>query len=216
MKIVLISDTHCRFSNIKIPKCDILISCGDYGFRGTPEEIKKFHEWLNEQNAKFIISVQGNHELWVEKNFVEAKIIAETACPRVFFIEEGLIDIENIKIYCSAITPFFCNWAYNRHRGEEIRKHWDKIPLDIDVLVTHGPIRGVLDYCHREHVGCSDLAKKIHELKNLKFHAFGHIHEGYGIHKENGITFINASICDERYLPINKPIVFNLKKSKVL
>lgn len=214
MKIVCISDTHCRFNDIKIPKCDILISCGDYSFRGTLEEVRKFHEWLNKQDAKFIISVQGNHELGVEKNFSLSKQIAEEACPGVYFIEEGLVEIDNAKIWCSAITPFFCNWAYNRHRGEEIRKHWDKIPLDIDILVTHGPVQGILDYVHGEHVGCLDLAKKIYDLKNLQLHVSGHIHCGYGIHKEGNMTYINASICDEQYRPTNKPMVFNFKKSK--
>jgi hypothetical protein len=43
-----------------------------------------------------------------------------------------------------------------------------------------------------------------------KVHVFGHIHEGYGVLKQNGTTFINASVCDERYRPFNAPIVIDL------
>jgi Icc-related predicted phosphoesterase len=39
---------------------------------------------------------------------------------------------------------------------------------------------------------------------------FGHIHEAYGLFEQSGTTFINACICDERYQPVNAPIVFDL------
>lgn len=217
MKIVIISDVHCKFNNLKIESCDILISCGDYSFHGRPEEVRKFHKWLDEQDAKYIISVQGNHEMGVERNFQLSKEIAEEVCPDIHFIDEGLVEIEGLKIWCSAITPFFYNWAWNRFRGEEIKKHWDKIPLDIDVLVTHGPPHGILDGVERfngktclyelEHVGCEELYKKIQDLKNLKVHAFGHIHCGNGSLKVGDTNFINASICNEKYEPVNKPYI---------
>ena len=41
---------------------------------------------------------------------------------------------------------------------------------------------------------------------------FGHIHEGYGVTYENETTFVNASICNSKYEPINKPITIELKE----
>ena len=218
VKIVAISDVHCKFDALVIPKCDILISCGDYSFRGTNEEVQKFHAWLNKQNAKHIISVQGNHEKGVEKNFSLAKKLALEACSKVHFIDEGLVEVEGLKIWCSAITPFFCDWAWNRYRGEEIKKHWDLIPTDIDVLVTHGPPHKILDrvdradYVMGHHVGCEDLFNKILTIPTLKHHFFGHIHGGHGHHKFNGVNYWNASICDESYWPSNKPTIVKMKK----
>lgn len=214
MKITFISDVHCKFNKLIIPKSDILISCGDYSFLGEPHEVKNFHKWLNKQDATHLISVQGNHEKGVEKNFQLSKQTAEEVCPRVHFIDEGLVEIEGFKIWCSAITPFFCNWAWNRYRGKEIKKHWDKIPLDVDFLITHGPPYGILDTVSTHYpvasLGCEELANKIKELKNLKIHSFGHIHDSYGVVDKEGVKFINASICTEQYKPINTPISIEL------
>jgi Icc-related predicted phosphoesterase len=214
MKICVISDIHCKQNSVTIPECDILISSGDYSFRGELHVVKDFHKWLNKQPAKHIISVQGNHETGVERNFQISKLEAEKACPRVHFVDEGLVEVEGLKVWCTAITPFFCNWAWNRYPGDEIQKHWDLIPSGIDILVSHGPPHKILDGVPEgggrvRHCGCPQLLAKVLELKP-KFHFFGHIHEGRGIHTQDGITFVNASICNENYQPIHKPVVVTI------
>lgn len=210
LKIVAISDVHERWHKLVIPKCDLLISCGDYSFRGESRVVREFHEWLNKQDAKHIISVQGNHELWVEKNFEEAKLIAQNACPKIHFIDEGLVEIEGLKIWGSAITPWFNNWAWNRKRSE-IEQHWKEIPDNTNILITHGPPYSILDqttYFTGEpkpgYLGCEELYKRINELKDLDLHFFGHIHSpgGQQVHR-NGKSFYNTAICDEIYLPYN-------------
>jgi Icc-related predicted phosphoesterase len=216
MKIVAMSDVHNRYQKIIIPTCDLLISCGDYSSMGRLHEVKNFHKWIDKQPATHIISCQGNHELQVEKNFQISKQVALEECPRAHFLDEGPLEIEGVKIWCSAITPFFCNWAWNRFRGPYIKEHWDRIPEDIDILVTHGPPYGILDTVYntdgtpKEHVGCQDLYSRIWYLKKIKLHFFGHIHNEYG-HKElNGVKFYNASICDETYNPVNLPTVVEI------
>lgn len=219
MKIIAISDTHCKWNKLQIPECDILISAGDYSFRGEKHVVKDFHKWLSKQKAKHIISVQGNHELWVEENFLEAKQVAEEACPGVHFIDEGLVEIEGIKIWGSAITPFFCDWAWNRHPGE-ITKHWNRIPNDTNILITHGPPYDILDktiYANGdprpEPLGCYQLMERIKQLKDLDLHFFGHIHHPGGgqVHKD-GVSFYNSAICDEAYCPTNPLTVVEYEK----
>ena len=78
------------------------------------------------------------------------------------------------------------------------------------MLITHGPPFGIADATPSgEHVGCEELRKALARVKP-KIHIFGHIHGGYGTYLEEipGLTFINASNCDESYRPFNKPIVF--------
>lgn len=228
LKICAISDVHCRWKNLNIPEVDILISSGDYSFKGEKHVVKEFHEWLNKQDAGYIISVQGNHELWVEKNFQEAKEIAEKACPGVHFLQHSPIEIEGIKIFGSAWTPWFYSWAWNARRTPEqalafggpfIGDLWKDIPDDTNILVTHGPPYGILDELvypdgtpKGELVGCEELSKRISQLNQLDLHIFGHIHCGAGQKHLNGVSYYNASVCDEQYYPSNPITIIDYQK----
>ena len=203
MLIYGISDVHNRYKDLVVPPCDLLISTGDYSFRGDISETRNFHKWLDEQPATYIISVMGNHELGVEKNFELHKVLALEQCPRVHFIEEGLIQIEDLKIWCSSYTPAFCDWAYNVYTDEDLKKHWDMIPEGIDILATHGPPYGMLDevFCppsYAEHKGCRKLWDAVLRVKP-KAHIFGHLHYHYGQKEFNGIKFYNIANCNDSY-----------------
>lgn len=214
LKICAISDTHKQYRNLIIPKTDILISCGDYSNQGEPDTVKDFHSWLNEQDATHKISVQGNHEVWVESNWNEAKQIALDACPGVHFTEEGPLEIEGIKFWCASVTPFFYDWAWNRRKGE-IQKHWNLIPDDTEVLITHGPPANILDVTPRgENVGCPFLMDKIAQLPNLEIHIFGHIHFCGGLERHiDGVSYYNAAVCDERYMTTNPITIIDYIKN---
>ncbi|RJF75555.1 hypothetical protein D3875_00445 [Deinococcus cavernae] len=107
------------------------------------------------------------------------------------------------------VTPFFCNWAFNRHE-DEIGRHWAMIPDDVDVLVTHGPAQGILDrILEEEEVGCPQLLRVVERIQP-QLHLFGHIHEGYGTEIYGPTRFVNASICTADYEPKNRPVVIDL------
>ncbi|MDD3371012.1 MAG: metallophosphatase domain-containing protein [Alphaproteobacteria bacterium] len=206
MKIAVISDTHAQWSKLKVPECDLLISTGDYsGYQGNEGEFRFFHKWLNKQPAKHIVSCQGNHEVWVQNNLDKAREIAAEVAPRVHFMVEGGLEIEGIKIWCSPVTPMFYNWAWNVNPGAAIQAYWKLIPDDTEILVTHGPPAGILDTCEPDGIplGCPSLRERIRELNHLKLHVFGHIHSSSGSCEKDGIRFINASVCNERYEPVN-------------
>lgn len=210
MKIVIISDVHGKWKKLVIPECDVLVSAGDYSFTGEKHMVEDFHKWMSAQPARHVVSVQGNHEKWVEKNEQEARDLVFKVAPRVRFVVEESFEIEGVKFHGSAITPWFYNWAWNVRRGPPIKAHWDKIPDNTQVLITHGPPDGILDIVYfpdgvtpKERVGCMDLMDRILQLKDLKVHGFGHIHGSAGEHTFNGVKFINASICDEQYMPTN-------------
>ena len=83
------------------------------------------------------------------------------------------------------------------------------IPNNTDVLITHGPPATILDDVRGLPEGCVDLLARILQI-NPKYNIFGHIHEGYGGIRKGDTIFINASVCDGLYRPINEPVVFNL------
>jgi hypothetical protein len=122
----------------------------------------------------------------------------------------GIVDGDEpeIKIWGSPWQPEFYNWAFNLPRGEALKEKWDMIPVDTDILITHGPPFGKLDYVDysKINVGCEELLKRVEEIKP-KIHVCGHIHGGYGYVFDGNTHFINASILNDRYEFRNKPII---------
>ena len=221
VKLVCISDTHTMHSQIKIPEGDIILHAGDVSYKGTKAEIKEFLEWYEQLNFKHKILIAGNHD-W---GFEESPNFFEAMCKGygIKYLKDSGVKLEGIKFWGSPVQPAFCDWAFNRARNEFtannefavtdnginmdygydlIKPHWDMIPDDTDVLITHGPPHGILDQTVRGklNVGCEDLLEAVYRVKP-KLHVFGHIHEVKGRKEYDGITFINASSVDLRYNP---------------
>jgi Icc-related predicted phosphoesterase len=221
MKLVIISDTHNHHDKLDVESGDVIIHSGDCSGRGWEHEIKNFIKWYSELDFTHKIYVPGNHEIGLEEKYDEWKVWFAEAGIDILFDET--ITVEGIstddwewyeyKVHGSPITPNFGSWAFMRARGEEIQKHWFKIPSDTDILVTHGPPHGILDEVPSfwgpqgvEHAGCEMLLARVKQVKP-KLHIFGHIHEGYGSLVQDGVEYINASIMDESYTPVNQPTV---------
>ena len=208
MKIVTISDTHCMHREVDVPDGDVLIHAGDMTGRGEMERLLDFCEWMNELPHKHKIVIAGNHDFCFEnwRRDEAIRMMEEVAV----YLEDSSVVIDGVKFYGSPWQPEFCDWAFNLPRGEALREVWSKIEADTDVLITHGPPLGILDKCPGGNVGDEELAKAIDGL-NLKYHIFGHIHEGYGTTKAGEVTHINASNCTGSYRPINPPITFEIE-----
>lgn len=212
LKIVAISDTHNDHNELDIPECDILIHAGDATGKGYEYEVKRFAKWFQAQPARHKIFVPGNHELYFDHLLPNSKSWFNDNCPDGHLLIDQTIEIEGVVIHGSPVQPWFFDWGFNRARNygesiqrhiKEIKPHWDMIPNNVDILVTHGGPRGILDYAPRGgHVGCDELLARV-KVVTPDLHFFGHIHEGYGQHHENGTNFYNVAICDGYYQPIN-------------
>lgn len=209
MKIVAASDTHTKHTGLCVPECDILIHAGDATFQGTVNELLNFSRWMGFQKAKYKIFIPGNHEMGLEKNWDFGCELLRNECKDLIILNDSGVTIDCVKIWGSPITPWFHDWAWNR-RAQHIGRHWDMIPKDTNILVTHGPPYEILDELMNidgtpkgEFVGCWQLRDKIKEIKP-DIHIFGHIHShgGKQVHKD-GTSYYNASICDEMYMPTN-------------
>jgi len=211
MKIVLISDTHSRHREVTVPNGDILIHSGDFSGRGNPYEVEDFLEWFTSHPHTNKIFIAGNHDVSFEDKPTWLKDMLDKLSPNIFYLEDSSVTIDEIKFYGSPWQPEFHNWAFNLVRGPELAEKWAKIPLDTNVLITHGPAYSYLDYTIFGHknVGCHDLLERIKEIKP-QIHTCGHIHHSHGSTYDQYTTYFNASICDERYQPTNKPLIVDL------
>ena len=226
MEITFISDTHWLVSdqskldelNELLPGGPCLVHAGDVSGRGTEREIRLFLDWFHKLPYMHKILIAGNHDFFFEVAKPEAIQALLAEYPGITYLNDSGVTIEGIKFWGSPVTPEFHNWAFNRFENE-IGAHWDLIPEEVDVLITHGPPHGVLDKTIREgwSVGCKQLLAKVDQVKP-QVHVFGHIHEGMGQIKIGNTLFINASIVDERYSMYyeNPPIIWVEPKTQSL
>ncbi|HWJ28068.1 MAG TPA: metallophosphatase domain-containing protein [Flavisolibacter sp.] len=197
MNFVVISDTHGKHRRMKLPKGDVLIHAGDVTMDGNDHQTEDFLNWFGKLDYPHKIFIAGNHDFYFEHQ--TEKEMAKLVPRGVIYLNDSGITIEGMRIWGSPVTPWYFDWAFNCHRGKEIAKHWKLIPQDTDLLITHGPPYGILDKIGMaNHIGCEELLKKVKVLKP-KLHIFGHVHESYGIYKNNGTTFVNASAVDANY-----------------
>ena len=196
------------WANLNLKYVDVLIHSGDSTNRKTlllnETELNDFIDWYSRLPIDNKIYIPGNHDMFIEANQKLAKRIFKDA--GITLLIKDSVEINGFNIYGDPTTPFFFNWAFNVKR-DKIHKHWDLIPDDTDILVTHGPPKGILDLVDNhigfEFTGCSNLYKQIKKRKNIKAHLFGHIHSDYyniGVFDTGGVKFSNGScVLDNRF-----------------
>ncbi|MEE8524212.1 MAG: metallophosphatase domain-containing protein [Thermoanaerobaculia bacterium] len=206
MRCVVISDTHGLHDQVQIPAGDVLIHAGDLTDHGALEDVARFDAFLSALPHRHKVVVAGNHDFCFERQPGLARQLLRHA----IYLEDEAVTLDGVRFWGSPWQPWFYDWAFNLERGSEIRAKWDLIPAGTDVLVTHGPPLGHGDLTSRsERAGCADLLDRIGELRP-KYHFFGHIHEGYGVTRDGGTTFVNASVCDLGYRPVQAPVVIDI------
>lgn len=207
-RIVAISDTHEQHGQIRVPEGDILVCAGDITINGKPAAVAEFNAWFAAQPHRHKLLIAGNHDFLFEKDSDYARSLISSS---IIYLENSACEIMGLKFWGSPVTPWFFDWAFNKQRGEEIRRFWDEIPSDTDVLVTHGPPFGILDKNARgENTGCEELCRALERVRP-RLHIFGHIHEGYGIAEQGEMTLINACQLDYKYRLVNEPLVVTLE-----
>ncbi len=226
MRIVCISDTHSLHKGMlyDLPQGDILIHSGDCTNIGQQNDVRDFIDWFQKiEGFVYKIFIAGNHDFAFETEprwlnlYMDPLILSEH---NVTYLEDSGFEIISsefsrpIKIYGSPWQPEFFDWAFNLPRmGDVLKSKWDDIPNDTNILITHGPPHGIRDFTPTNlQVGCELLRNRVFEIKP-SLHVFGHIHGAYGAVEMNDTVFANASTCNERYQPINKPLVFDLTET---
>jgi Icc-related predicted phosphoesterase len=217
-RIVAISDIH---SNLKfeVPEADLLLIAGDlcpadhaphtsidmqvFWLKG------KFKRWLYKQPIKECVSISGNHD-WI---WEKCSSLVPDLGEKFHYLQDSEITLFGKKIYGTPWQPPFNDWAFNKE-VDRLKLHWDNIPEDVDILLTHCPPYGILDETQhpnypKEHIGDKNLLDRIKEVKP-KLSIYGHNHNKNGIVEQNGITFVNCSMVDESYKLTREPIVLEI------
>ena len=210
MRIICLSDTHNLAEGVAIPDGDILLHAGDLTAHGTPEEVERCARWLGTLPHRHKFVVAGNHDFLFQEDPARARDLLRTV-PGLVYLEDAFTSVAGLAIYGTPWQPWFYDWAFNLPRdGEELARIWARVPVGLDILLSHSPAHGILDRTvDGTAVGCERLAAELPRLKP-RLHVFGHIHEAYGEVTIAGTRHVNASTCDVRYRPVQAPIVIDL------
>ena len=209
-RFLIVSDTHgMNFSPEDRPMqhVDVAIHCGDLTDGSRLEEFRTTIQLMKDIDAPLKLVIAGNHDLSLDIPAFERKVaeaqpplesilvvreygaagearrLLEDAKERgIIFLDEGIHSfvLENgalLTVYASPYTPSLGAWGFQYHQD---RGHDFNITEGVDVVVTHGPPKGIMDYTYgRERAGCAHLFAAVARCRPL-LHCFGHIHEGWG------------------------------------
>ncbi|KAI1814961.1 Metallo-dependent phosphatase-like protein [Poronia punctata] len=204
-RFVCIADTHnCT---VKLPKGDVLIHCGDLTNQGGYKELSKQVKWLEEADFELKIVIAGNHDLTLDSEFQEAwgqyrhdgspygaedcqALLADAKTltymvheSRSFKLTSSTGPKTMFSVFASPYSPAWGGaWAFQYPRDDDLFAEtlWEEIPLDTDVVITHGPARTHLDLARAsEASGCEILRQQLWRVRP-RLALCGHIHEARG------------------------------------
>lgn len=134
---------------------------GDCLGAGTLQNVEDFNDWLGTLPHSHKIVVAGNHD-WI---FQKALGLARATLTNAIYLEDGGVEIDGLWFWGNPWTPTFMNWAFMLDRGKPLHDHWQLIPENTDVLITHDPPHCIADEVElglsTVNVGCSDLLDRI-------------------------------------------------------
>lgn len=181
MTILHLSDTHGLHRQIEhIPLADVIVHSGDFCEQGTVEEVEDFVEWFAALPHKHKIFVAGNHDDSLHGATIEG------LPDGVHYLCNSGVEIEGVKFYG---LPMFV--------ADEVSGQYDTaiahIPADTEVLITHQPPYGILDYTEGIHYGSTALLARVLSIKP-RVHLFGHVHKANGKVEAHDTLYVNGSI----------------------
>lgn len=212
MKLVCISDTHGLHNKLILPEGDVLVYAGDFSSYGNWSDTKDFLHWFNEQDFKFRILTAGNHDKIPYIYFSD--FINEIIKTKIIYLQDYSIIIEGIKFFGTPWSLPFGIWSFMKSE-KDLLKIFNSIPLDTDVIISHGPCHGILDQTYYANgdidCNCGSFALK-ETVKRIKpkIVITGHIHESFGKYTDYKTDYYNVSVVDEFYKVVNPPTIIEI------
>lgn len=204
MKIALISDLHENYPSLP-SNIDMIIFCGDFAHCG-PSNIGYEIELWNMKMGPYIknfrekgiktVAIPGNHDA-IADNDTTKSIMSDNFD---IFSTDGLIEYMGFNFLFFAYCKLR-NWAMFMP-DQDRKRRCDRLSIaaldkkEIDFLITHTP---PINHLSLEDWGCPYIQELLESVKPKHFHAFGHVHEKFGLDKNGNTTLINCSSVDKNY-----------------
>ncbi|KXX78178.1 putative rhamnogalacturonate lyase C [Madurella mycetomatis] len=187
---------------------DVVIHCGDITGDSKISEHRAGIQLLREIEAPIKLVIPGNRDFTLDTPTFQQmcyesrrrlsremlqhyygspgearRLFDEARKEGIIYLDQGVhrLPLPNgasLTVYASPYTPSFGSpgFQYTAKQGHDFA-----IPDHVDVAITHGPPRGVLDrsWMTGEHVGSPELFSAVAKARP-RLHCFGHIHEGWG------------------------------------
>lgn len=210
MRTVILADLHGHLP--RIDACDLLLLGGDlcpavdHGVARQSAWLDgPFRAWLAQAPAAAIVGIAGNHDFVFERD----PALVPGDLPWTY-LQDAAVDVQGVRIWGSPWTPWFHDWAFNapREGGEAfLERCYGGIPEGTDVLLVHGPPRGIGDRTTAGvDAGSTALLDAIDRVQP-RLCAFGHIHEARGQWTRGDTTLVNAAAVDALYELRSPPAV---------
>lgn len=204
------SDTHGKFPIPLEEDFDVIVHSGDmlpnrtYGNRFIEPPFQT--SWLETEAPKIhprywtkpMLVTPGNHD------FIDAVPILQSFGIDAKRLCDESVTIDGVTFYGFPWTPQFYDWNWMcgstemKRRLDAFLEFTESNP--IDVLVSHGPIYGVLDRNDNDtRCGCMNLRKTLQSMKKpprLLLH--GHIHESAGYQEWSRVIGVSNAACTQR------------------
>lgn len=201
MKILHLSDTHgCHRRLLDLPEADVVVHSGDFTMNGSEAEAIDFMNWLCDLPYLHKIFICGNHDDCLYGANIEG------LDDNVHYLCNSGIEIDGLKFYG---VPMFMGDCITDRQS----RNFANIPDDTDVLITHSPAYGILDFDDGINYGSEEILMKLSDLQ-LKAHLFGHIHAQHGIMEQNGVIYSNGAIMNADYSVLNVPNMISIKDAQ--
>ncbi|OAA73618.1 Metallophosphoesterase domain protein [Cordyceps fumosorosea ARSEF 2679] len=192
ISVVCISDTHN--TQPPVPDGDLLLHAGNLTVRGTLAELRAQVAWLASLPHPHKVVIAGNHDLCLDAAFLarsppppedDGAPLPDWAGAGITYLDGAAATLtlrggRTLTVYGSPLTPAFGRWAFqHHHHHRHPASAWPGGPATpgVDVLLTHGPPRGLLDGDGR---GCPLLRREVARARP-RLLVCGHVHAGRGV-----------------------------------
>lgn len=190
MKILHLSDTHsCHNRLSNLPDADVIVHSGDFTMNGTRQEAIDFMNWFCDLPYAHKIFICGNHDECLYGADIDGLDL------NVHYLCNSGIEIDGVIFYG---IPMFTGDSISGRQS----KNYEIIPGYTDVIITHSPAYGILDFDDGLNYGSGELLSRLSGL-NFKAHLFGHIHVQHGVKIIEDTVFSNGAVMND----INTPNV---------